>query len=614
MVEDMDMRKNGIACITLLGLCLASSCHPQPSKVSDPLFQGPINGAGATSQSTVLIIPTNETDKAAEQKIHDYVRGVQKFIAGKSPGREVKVLTDAEALQMDLSQSEVSVYGTPRGNLWLAKYITALPVVIEPNGITAERLYEGSNLRFISAWPHPKNGKLGMVIYTAQRAEDVVGVNSILHGPTDYLVAQGQTIVRAANYVNKEGQWAFPSFQLGLAQATDDLDFLFKTIEQVHPDCRANMSKADYKALKERSHAALGQASDDKGRVPIRVLALTAAEAAAAIGDGHTACHLPPDLADAGDPSPCMPPFRLRWDAGYVVIDKTVGGLEHLAGAQLLQINDQPFEQAIAPILARVSGERQEFRMICFLNQQEDYWALVRPVQGEGMTTTIRRGTDEPQTIKVPLISQARYRQELPMVRHVYPTGSHEFHHDGRTCYWRYDSFQLSDAAKKEIDAVFKDIREHNARNLIIDLRFNGGGNSQVGEYILDYLTSKPYRFFSRGSVKVLKATPPKGATRHSQPYCETFPGARRHHEDIPATASGHGIQIRRLHLRNHRTGYLLHGFRVRPRPQGLPHRHARGRRDGRPAPVLRQLPHLPHAAQQSPLQRLHRAVLRSHP
>ena len=46
----------------------------------------------------------------------------------------------------------------------------------------------------------------------------------------------------------------------------------------------------------------------------------------------------------------------------------------------------------------------------------------MRPVQGEEMTITIRRGTDEPQTIKVPLISQARYRQELPMVRHVYPT------------------------------------------------------------------------------------------------------------------------------------------------------------------------------------------------
>jgi hypothetical protein len=186
-----------------------------------------------------------------------------------------------------------------------------------------------------------------------------------------------------------------------------------------------------------------------------------------------------------------------------VTIDKTIGGLERLAGARLLQIDGRPFDEAMAPIFARVSGERQAFRMICFLNNQETLWALIRPVQGEEMTITVRRGMDEPQTVKVPLISQARYRQELPAVRHVYPTGSHEFHHDGRTCYWRYDSFNASDQGTKAIDAVFKDIREHNARNLIIDLRFNGGGNSKAAEHILNYLTSKPYRDFSRIDIKL---------------------------------------------------------------------------------------------------------------
>jgi len=294
-----------------------------------------------------------------------------------------------------------------------------------------------------------------------------------------------------------------PSSPLNLAQATEDLGFFFKTIEQVHPNCRANLSKADYKALKERSYEALRRAGDDKGQALVRVLALTAAQAAAAIGDGHTSCDLSPNLADPGDPTPCMPPFRLRWDAGHVTIDKAISGLERLAGARLLQINGKPFEEAIAPVLARVSGERQAFRMICFLNQQEVYWALVRPVQGEEMTITIRRATEGPQIVKVPLISQARYRQELPAVRHIYPAGSHEFHHDGRTCYWRYDSFNDSDQGRKAIDAVFKDIREHNARNLIIDLRFNGGGATAAADHILNYLTSKPYRDFSRVDTRL---------------------------------------------------------------------------------------------------------------
>ena len=154
-------------------------------------------------------------------------------------------------------------------------------------------------------------------------------------------------------------------------------------------------------------------------------------------------------------------------------------------------------------MLAHVSGERQAFRIICFLNNQESCWALVRPVQGEQMTVTIGRGVDEPQTVTVPLISQARYRQELPAVRHVYPTGSHEFHHDGRTCYWRYDNFNASDPGAKATDAVFKDIREHNARNLIIDLRFNGGGSTAAADHILNYLTSKPYHDFSRVDIRL---------------------------------------------------------------------------------------------------------------
>jgi C-terminal processing protease CtpA/Prc len=169
----------------------------------------------------------------------------------------------------------------------------------------------------------------------------------------------------------------------------------------------------------------------------------------------------------------------------------------------LLQINGQPFEQAVAPVLAHLSGERQAFRMICFLNQQEVCWAMVQPVQGEEMAITFRRGTDEPQTIKVPLISLERYRRELPAGPGRDSGDVCEFHHDGRTCYWRYNSFNASDGAKKAIDAVFKDIRERGVKNLVIDLRFNGGGNSNAAEHILNYITSKPYCIYSRVDVKV---------------------------------------------------------------------------------------------------------------
>jgi hypothetical protein len=77
---------------------LGATHQRRPVRTLDSPFQGPIGAAGATSRSTVLIVPTNEADKTAEQRIQGYVREVQKFIITRWPEREVKVLTDTEAL------------------------------------------------------------------------------------------------------------------------------------------------------------------------------------------------------------------------------------------------------------------------------------------------------------------------------------------------------------------------------------------------------------------------------------------------------------------------------------------------------------------------------------
>jgi len=488
----------------LVVACLGFSCQSQQDGTVGAGFRGPINASGGTSPTTVLIVPTNESDEAAQQRIHQYAQAIRKFMIEGASGRDVKVMTDAEALADGLADSAVSVYGTPQGNLWLAKHMSPVPVVIEPNRIVTDRVHEGSDLRFITAWPHPSNPRLGMVIYTAQRAQDVVGINGVFHGPTDFVVARGATLLQSGNYSGKTAAWAFGG-GLSLAEATEDLEFLFKTIEQVHPNVLANLSKDRYRQLKEDSRAALAAAARDKGRVPRAVLATTAAKAAASLGDGHTSCWLTADLWEAGDVPACMPPFRLKWQAGEVVIDRAIPGLERLNGARLLEINGKPFAEAMAAVLAHLSGERQEFQIANFLDRQEVYWVLTRPVQGPEMAVTIGRDGDEPETVKSPLIPHERYRRELPEVRDARPAGRHEFLHDGRTCYWRFDGFHVSDAARESVDAVFKDVREHKARNLVIDLRFNGGGNSRAAEYILDYLTSERYRFFSRVEVKVSK-------------------------------------------------------------------------------------------------------------
>jgi len=73
----------------------------------------------------------------------------------------------------------------------------------------ADKVYQGTDLRFISAWPNPQNPKRGILIYTAQQAGDIVGINSVFHGPTDYVVARGTTVLKAYNYKKNKDNWSF---------------------------------------------------------------------------------------------------------------------------------------------------------------------------------------------------------------------------------------------------------------------------------------------------------------------------------------------------------------------------------------------------------------------
>jgi hypothetical protein len=167
-------------------------------------FTGPINAIVSDRKSAVLIMPTHERDKTAQDKIHTFIKAIcAKFF------KDAPILTDQEAFKMDLSSNSIIVYGTPAGNLWLAKHITELPVRILSDQIVAEISYPGTNLRFISAWPNPQNPRKGMVIYTAQQAEDVIEINAVFHGPTDYVVAKGTEVLKSADYNKQNKPWTF---------------------------------------------------------------------------------------------------------------------------------------------------------------------------------------------------------------------------------------------------------------------------------------------------------------------------------------------------------------------------------------------------------------------
>ncbi len=180
-----------------------SEADPEAIEARLDLFTGPIS---ACRTSRVYIVPTNESDQSVENDIKAYVESDirDRFSKGS------EVLTDTEALRRDLSGNDLMVYGTLTGNLWLKERLGETPFVVEIDRIVADKAYEGNNLRFITAWPNPDNPQRGMVVYTAQRAEDIVDINTVFHGPKDFVVARGQTILGEGYYQKMiDGLWSF---------------------------------------------------------------------------------------------------------------------------------------------------------------------------------------------------------------------------------------------------------------------------------------------------------------------------------------------------------------------------------------------------------------------
>jgi hypothetical protein len=179
-----------------------------PPKNGNPggYFSGPLNTI--SREVTHIIIPTNEKNDSIEARIKEYCGHVKKFFDERN-NSDIIIITDLEALKTDLSAGDLLIYGTLEGNLWLKAHTDQFPFQITLEKIVSKEVHEGSNLRFMSAWPHPDNPKQGIAIYTAQRPEDIWGINGIKHGSTDYMIAKGQEVLSTGNYKKKSGSWSF---------------------------------------------------------------------------------------------------------------------------------------------------------------------------------------------------------------------------------------------------------------------------------------------------------------------------------------------------------------------------------------------------------------------
>ncbi len=95
-------------------------------------------------KNILFIYATGETDQVADRKLKDFM---DKFKNQVEILKEAKMVADTVALKMDLSSYNLSVWGTPRGNKFLEKYMSQIPLRITGEQVVAENIYSGIWLR-----------------------------------------------------------------------------------------------------------------------------------------------------------------------------------------------------------------------------------------------------------------------------------------------------------------------------------------------------------------------------------------------------------------------------------------------------------------------------------
>jgi hypothetical protein len=355
----------------------------------------------------------------------------------------------------------------------------------------------GDDLRFILVGRNPYS-KGYCVIYAAASNRALVGINDVRQGAASYHLYQGSRLLKEGLY----DRTFVPVERLSRIAALDDVNQFFATLPRVHPDLFGKVSPQLYRELKQQTVNGVEARLDSNGEIPVEDLAYLLYYAGAYFHDGHTSVRWQTRLNEVNTRGKRFPAFRLAFDNGRFLIAAAVD--RTLVDSELVAVNGAPAMDFLRPVLDRSSGETLGFRVACFL-EEEPFWYYLTNLFGAGTPYRLKLRDAQGRDREVDLVTlnypEYRAFREQEGGEPYWPNrqGTRvEFFDSGATAHFLYSAFEFSPEQKKQIDHVFEEVKAKGARNLIIDLRDNGGGMSTMAEYIFRYLYAGKYYSFRK--------------------------------------------------------------------------------------------------------------------
>jgi hypothetical protein len=276
------------------------------------------------------------------------------------------------------------------------------------------------------------------------------------------------------------------------AAAIQDVDVLLTTYDHVHPNLYVHVSRDSVAAMRDAVVRALPD-SVTRGELWVAL-----APIAASVGDGHTSIASPGDeaiyAAVRGDP--VLPVTFAMDELGRLIVARSeTADSDVTPGAVVLSVNGRAADSLLGALSAQMSGERLAYRHL----QVAAGFSGLLWLNGIRGPYVVRTRTADGVVHEARITTRPRAPIRLrPAPRVPSPGFAYQLHPD-HVGY--LDFFSMGGDLglfRGEITKAFARIAADSVRALVIDLRRNGGGDSRLGDALIEHFSDRPYRQDSR--------------------------------------------------------------------------------------------------------------------
>ncbi|MFC1675986.1 S41 family peptidase [Planctomycetota bacterium] len=279
----------------------------------------------------------------------------------------------------------------------------------------------------------------------------------------------------------------------------EDLDFLFKTIEEVHPDMYAYTSKEEFEPMRDELYR---QIKHPMTRLEFYKFT---APIVASLKNAHT--FLAPFFREYKkylESGGKVFPLELRLDDLKVVLAKNYSPTSLPLGGEIITINERAASEIFKSFSHWFAAESKNTNPQLIANATVLRALLLLEFGSvESWHLKIKANNTEVSSYTVKSVSAAEFKGQGGTTAFELKN-SYQYFHEYNAVLLRINSFGGDvGKLKKFLNESFQKIHKEKVSNIIIDVRENTGGSDTHVHPLVEYLTGKPYRLYEKTEIKI---------------------------------------------------------------------------------------------------------------